>query len=206
MSRPSWEIYVIDGKTGEPVQAKLYEGMEPHNIDHHENIWIPRLASHNQNLKRLGQRDGHAEDEHWRWSKKVDHTAGQLGFKHFAIEVEGNTEGLMLLRLIANKSRIESPKELVYVDYLSVAPNNRATIVKPPKYRSIGTVLFMAAVQVSMSEGMEGRVGLHSLPAAAAWYLKLGLKDFGPDRSVQNLNYFELSSQQANILLDDMKD
>lgn len=206
MSRTSWDIFLTDGTTGEAVKAQLFEGMEAHNIDQHENIWIPRLSSHNQNLTRLGVRDGWAEDAHWRWSKKVDHTAGQLGFKHFAIEVDGNTEGLMLLRLIANKSRIDTPKELVYVDYLSVAPHNRSSIMKPPKYRSIGTVLFSSAVQVSEAEGMNGRAGLHSLPAAAAWYLKLGLTDFGPDQTVQNLNYFELSSEKAKAFLDDMKD
>ena len=43
MSRPSWDIFLIDGRTGEPVEAKIYEGLEPYNIDHHENLWIPLI-------------------------------------------------------------------------------------------------------------------------------------------------------------------
>lgn len=38
MTRAAWDIFLVDGKTGEPVSAQLFEGMEAHNIDQHENI------------------------------------------------------------------------------------------------------------------------------------------------------------------------
>ena len=206
MTRTSYDIFLLEVASDSLVPAKLFEGLSPKNIDDHQNIWVPQLQSHNQNLTRLGLKTGFAQDAHWSWSNKVNHTSGQMGFKHFAIEVNGSTEGLMMIRLIASRSRIDPPKELVYIDYLSVAPWNRATIQKPQRYKLIGTVLFYAAVQVSQSEDMNGRVGLHSLPDANSWYTKIGMQDFGPDMSVQNLNYFELSEVRAQEMLKEMED
>lgn len=206
MSRPSWDVFVIDGTTNEPVKAVLYEGVLDHNLDHHKLIWAPRLQKHNETLLRLQVKDGFAEDAKWDWARKAFCTAGQMGYRHYALEVNGQTEGLMMIKLITATSRIEPPKDLVYISFLSTGPENRKNIKKPPQYKGIGSILFNTAIQVSMNEDMDGKIGLHSLPGAQSFYTDLGMKDFGPDKDVENLNYYELPSSEAKRLLEEMND
>jgi hypothetical protein len=59
-----------------------------------------------------------------------------------------------------------------------------------------------AATQLSIEEGLKGRVGLHSLPAAESFYEQsLGMSALGRDPQKQNLMYFEFSSEQASAFL-----
>ena len=203
MNRPSCAIKLVDGLTGQLVDAILFEGLSEKNIQDHEELWIPVLEKANKISKEKGERLVVAEDAHWRWSKKVNSTAGQLAFRHYAIEYENITEGLMLIALVGHQSRITPSKDIVYIDYLSVAPANRQVIQTPPKLKAIGSVFFNYAIQVSVEEGMNGRIGLHALPNAASWYRdKLGLTPFGKDFSYHNLEYFELSEKKSQKMLE----
>lgn len=60
----------------------------------------------------------------------------------------------------------------IYVDYLESAPWNLKNGVEPPRFLGVGTVLLIEAVRMSADAGFEGRVGLHSLPQAEAFYRK----------------------------------
>jgi hypothetical protein len=203
MNRPSCAIKLIKGADGELVDAVLFEGLSEKNIQDHELIWVPILDAANKAAKEKGEQLVVAEDAHWRWSKKVNFTSGQLAFRHYAIEYENSTEGLMMVALVGHQSRIVPPKDILYIDYLSVAPQNRVIIQNPPKLKIIGSVFFNYAVQISMEEGMNGRVGLHALPNAISWYRdKLELVAFGKDISYHNLEYFELSEERAQKMLE----
>lgn len=200
--RPSCQIKLVDGKTNKLVDAMLFEGLSQKNIDDHSNVWIPKLKAANSAAKERGEKIPIAEDAHWCWSKKIDYTAGQIAFRHYAIEYQGETQGLMMVKLVGYQSRYDPPKDVLYIDFISVAPDNREVIKKPPKLRTIGQVLFTYSVQVSFEEGMNGRVGLHSLPGAAKWYRdKLNLVSFGPDPHYSNLEYFELKAEDAIKML-----
>ena len=94
-----------------------------------------------------------------------------------------------------------SGKPLVYVDYLEVAPWNQSFAGTSKKYRGAGPILLTAAVELSFDEGFKGRVGLHSLPQAESFYEKEGMIDLGPDAQVQNLRYYEMTSDVAQTLL-----
>lgn len=205
ISRPSCPIKLVNGITLEIVDATLFEGLSEKNLHDHENIWGPALRQANITAKENGSQTPIAEDAHWSWTKKIDVTAGQLAYRHYAIEHEGNTEGLMSITLVGHQSRKEPLKDLVYIDFVSVAPSNRQGIQNPPKLKAIGSVLFQCAVQISIDEGMKGRVGLHALPNAATWYRdKLGLDSFGSDPSYHNLEYFELTEEHAKKLIRSM--
>lgn len=202
MERPSCQIKLVDGKTKSLVNAILFEGLSEKNINDHSNIWIPKLKAANAAAKAKGEKIPIAEDAHWSWAKKIDVTAGQIAYRHYAIEYQDETQGLMMIKLVGYQSRNEPPKDILYIDFISVAPDNREIIKKPQKLKAVGYVLFVYAVQVSLEEGMGGRVGLHSLPGAATWYRdKLGLVSFGLDPLYSNLEYFELKAEDAMKML-----
>ena len=197
MNRESTQIKIFEVSTSKLVKATLFEGLIRQNIQDHEKKWIPLLEQANQKATKHGRRKI-AKDAHWRWSEKVDYRAGQIGYRHYAIEHEGYTVGLMILNLIEKKSKIEPNKDLVYLEYISVCPEARKEIKNPPGFRGIGSVLFHVAIEVSFEEGMEGKIGLHSLPSASSWYSeKMGMKNQGIDQSESNLEYFELAKEKA---------
>ncbi len=91
----------------------------------------------------------------------------------------------------------------VYIDRLATAPWNRPRFVTDPKYKGVGQLLFAAAVNLSLDEGLEGRIGLHALPNAEGFYRDvMELTDFGSDQQCYGLCYFELSSNQAATFLE----
>ena len=59
-------------------------------------------------------------------------------------------------------------------------------------YGACGMILFDRVVERSIDEGFRGRVGLHALPQAEAFYQdKCGMTPLGKDASKQDLMYFE---------------
>lgn len=93
---------------------------------------------------------------------------------------------------------------LVYVEYLEAAPWNRRNIPNWNGLSGVGTVLIAAAIQLSVDEGNRGRIGLHSLPQADAFYRdKCSMTDLGPD-STYNPHpprYFEMTEAQAKAFI-----
>ena len=200
MKRDLEKIFLHKVETDELVDAELYEGLSDQNITDHEKKWKPTLEKANEDSIAKGE-GVVAEDAHWDWKSKALKTKGQLSFTHYVIECNGETVGLLLLKLDGAMSRLEEGKSLVYIDYICVSPENRPVIKEPPSYRGIGSILFHVAIEVSLDIGKGGRVGLHSLPKARGWYKdKLLLNALGADEDCLNLEYFELSGEQAMSL------
>lgn len=88
---------------------------------------------------------------------------------------------------------------LIYVDYLEVAPwNLRIDGVQVPRYYGVGSVLVAAGAALSLSLGFAGRVGLHALPQAEAFYReRCRMTDLGTDPHYHDLRYFEYTEEQA---------
>jgi hypothetical protein len=64
-----------------------------------------------------------------------------------------------------------------------------------PRFGGIGVRLIEAAVRLSIDEGFQGRVGLHSLPQAEAFYRgPCRMACLGADASYQGLPYYEPTS------------
>ena len=72
-----------------------------------------------------------------------------------------------------------------------------------PRLRGVGSALIAAAIALSEDEGFKGRLGLHSLPQADAFYRKIGMTDLGLDAACQNLRYFEMTSSRARAFLEE---
>lgn len=93
-------------------------------------------------------------------------------------------------------------KSMVYIEYLVTAPWNRLSLAPQPRFGGIGSALVGVAIQISFDEGFDGRLGLHSLPQASAWYAqKCGMTDLGIDPNKKPLQYFEITTDQANAFL-----
>ncbi|MGZ3720719.1 MAG: GNAT family N-acetyltransferase [Bdellovibrionota bacterium] len=208
MSREVEQVKLEDRSTGQLVDASLYDGISSENLREYDEIWVPRMREAFQRARELlnqGKSVSHpAEDSHWDWTGKVLKTHGSLYHKHYAIECEGKTQGMMQLEL-SHRSRIEPGQHMVYIDYLSVAPWNRRIIEPKPRFRLVGTVLFNQALGTSDNEGFFGRVGLHALPNAAAWYRDvIKMQSFGQDAEYDNLEYFEIAQENAQKRLKGM--
>jgi hypothetical protein len=141
---------------------------------------------------------------HWNWEAKSAQIQGLLAFRGFSVVCAGLTQGLMRVDLTKSaREPSQAGKPLVYVDYLEVAPWNRPELGQMPRYKGVGTALIAAAVSLSEEESFKGRIGLHSLPQADAFYGKrCGMSDLGPDAKYQNLRYFEMTIDQARAFLE----
>ena len=95
-------------------------------------------------------------------------------------------------------SQLDPSRVVLYVDYVETAPWNIKEITDRIRYAPIGSRLLADAVRLSLDMGFEGRVGLHSLPAAESFYrLKLGMHDRGPDDKYGLMRYCEYDPEGA---------
>lgn len=132
------------------------------------------------------------EDKFWDWEFKLEFVINkQPNREGYAIEYEGETQGLMIIETQLHGSRLMPGKRLVYVDGIASAPWNREMIQRPPTYKGVGTALLAFARTRSLELGFEGRVGLHSLPGVEKFYDNQGMVDLGEDEDYDDLIYFE---------------
>lgn len=194
-------VYLKDRKAEQLVEATLVEGVTRDEVEKAEGVWKPFL---DQQLKRM-QAEGVPKNRwpqhsHWNWRQKQESTELYLAYRMFAVECNSQMQGMMLVVTAGKHARIDSErgKPLVYVHFLAAAPWNLASIVDEPRYALVGSVLLAAAIHLSLEEEFHGRIGLHSLPQADAWYRDAcGMTDLGPDASAKNLRYFEMTPKQA---------
>jgi hypothetical protein len=195
-------IVLLDVATGNVVPGELICGIsEPHLLDWH-NAWQPALGALKATLLKQGvPRSGWPQSGHWNWPAKVAEGGEMLAFKTFCVMADGMTQAMMRVD-VTKEARLDGAKgkPLVYVDYLEVAPWNQSFAGTPKRFRGAGTILLIAAAALSIEEGFGGRVGLHSLPQSESFYEAYGMIDLGPDAQVQNLRYFEMTSDVAQAL------
>lgn len=201
MSGDISKVWLMDKKTGEAVEAFLHDGITEAHLEDVEQSWIPELQAGLRRLRASGR--SRPESSHWRWRDKVEHMRGLLAYRGFAIEHEGHTQGLMLVKTTeACRLPSQRGKPLVYVDYLETAPWNQRELVEQPRFGSIGSVMLAAAISLSREEGFSGRTGLHSLPQAVKFYEGCNMTNLGPDQAKQGLPYFEMTPDQAAAFLE----
>ena len=198
-------VHLLDIVTDNPVEAHLRDQVEDRNLKDWETRWRPVIEA---TAKRLaGQnvpRSQWPQSTHWDWRQKIEDMKGLLSGAAFCIEYESVTQGLIALNTTKGRARIEQQKgqHLVYVEYLEAAPWNRGEHVAKPRFRGVGSILMRAAIALSQAEGFRGRLGLHALPQSHVFYAdKCGMTDLGPDPKYQNLNYFEMTVEQAEGFL-----
>ena len=198
------KIYLLDGVTGNSVEAELRDAIEHAQLDDWQTKWQPAHLAVLQELARSGVPVADwPQSWHWNWQQKTAQVQGLLGFRGFSVVARLVTQGLAQIDLtkFARESS-QAGKPLVYLDYLEVAPWNRPGFGAAPQLRGVGSALISAAVTLSLEEDYKGRIGLHSLPQADAFYRKIGMTDLGPDVAYQNLRYFEMTAEQARVFLE----
>lgn len=178
-----------DGRGGfipRSIEGAIRKGITAHALAQAER-WKRRLQEH------------HEEDESWDWKAFVSECRptgppSTARYLHYSLWVSRELQALMI---VEGSGRRRLPKKallpLVYVEYLSVAPENRPTVQKPRRVAGCGSAMLKYAVRLSFRNGWDGRVGLHSLPGAIAFYKNQGFRDLGSDDK-EGFHYMELGS------------
>lgn len=191
--------------TGQFEAASLFKGIDADTLAHVETRWRPVFVQRRIDAQKAGEDLSaiNAEDALWEWGKKaMAAVVDPLTFEIFVLECAGNTQALMLVRKGGTKCfsrHKEHPRApMVYVDFLSTAPWNRPRLVTEPVYKGCGRALLAIAVNLSLEEELQGRIGLHALPGAEEFYrTQVGMDDLGKDEEYGGLRYFELPASKA---------
>ena len=177
-------VRILRGVNNQPVEAALLELTQKH-VEDFSTQWQTPLIQATQ------------EDKFWDWAFKHRITSTRDNYEGYAIECEGDTQGLMMLETQQHRTQFRPGRRLVYVSALSVAPWNRQQLQQPPRFRTIGTALLEFARRRSTDLGYEGCIGLHALPGAEGFYERLNMMRFDPepediiDADEELLPYFE---------------
>lgn len=195
----SHEAALFDLHSGEVVRATLIERIDVAYARRADSQWLTFLNAEIAHGNASGVPICPPEHAHWEWEKKVALTTHLLSHPTMAIEHEGTAQGLMLLETDGQFARLpdELGKPLVHVMFLASAPWNLSTVVARPRFKGVGTTLLRAAIEASLDFDFKGRIGLHSLPQADDFYLRLGMTPMGKDPKKHDLTYYELSPTQA---------
>lgn len=198
-------VHLKDRVAGRLVEATLIDGITRDEVEKAEAVWKPFLDKQLKRMEAEGvPKERWPQHRHWNWRQKHEAVEQSfLAYRMFGVECQSEMQGLMLVA-VGKHCRIESQKDkhLVYIHFIAAAPWNVPSVVIEPRYSLVGSVLVATAIHLSLEEEFHGRIGLHSLPQSEAWYLNAcGMTDFGPDPSVQNLRYFEMTPAQASEFL-----
>jgi hypothetical protein len=191
-------VRLLDGRATDSslrpiVEAELYRDYPPNQLDSVEALWARARAD----AATAAQAAGLAplEHSHWDWRNKADSVEAGLHML-VAVECESMTQGLMAVLRSPRGAWADSGR-VVYVDYLEVAPWNLKGAGSAPRLLGVGTALLADAVRLAAELGLDGRVGLHSLPQAEAFYGRCGMTRVGPDPQYYDLTYFEFVGRQG---------
>lgn len=205
------KVFLKNRDTGAYEDTDLFHGIDDTNLSHIEGRWRPMFELRRKQAIETGKTMSNinAEDAHWSWGKKALVAINDpFLYDIFVLECGGNTQALMMTcKGGANcfSRHSEHPKaDMLYVEFLATAPWNRPRLVENPTYKGAGITLIGTAVSQSIEEGMDGRMGLHSLPGAEEFYRDtVGMTDFGVDKDEphKGLIYFELPKSQVNNFL-----
>lgn len=205
MKRILGEFPIINRETNTESTAKLCSPICPDHVDDFERLWLPAMIERRNQLTSDSEvKSSNLEDFGWHWRKKQASREKRLDWESFAVECEGITQGMMFVRTVGfARASGQERLPLIYIDLVSVAPWNHFGFSSLPKYKGIGTLFIGAAVSLSMSEGFEGRVGLHSLPQSESFYRDYcKMSELAPDPDKQSLIYFEFTPEQAQDFIN----
>lgn len=201
-------VFLFDVASNAVVPAELLDAITERQLADWEAEWVPELFKALQKLHRAGVvRAAWPQSRHWNWRRKTEALQGMVSHPGFSLVCGGVTQGMMLVDTTMRRCRIDTQKakNLVYVEFLENAPwNRRELLFDPPRYRGIGTILMRAAIELSLDLGFKGRVGLHSLPQANAFYANTcGMTDLGIDQdpNYSPMRYFEMTPDQAEAFI-----
>lgn len=199
---------LLDRHTGLWVDASLWRPVEERHARDFDERWRPMFEARQEELKAVGQNSAdnlhQLQDAHWDWSRKAKDAVRRMDRASFAVDAEGETQGLMIVQTTDLIGQARAPSQegehLVQIELLATAPWNRAAVVPKPRFKGVGTLLLAAAISLSIAEEFGGRIGLHALPQAESWYRDVcGMTDLDIDST--GMRYFEMTEAQARAFL-----
>lgn len=198
------EVALEDRHAGKFVPAKLIERIDLAYARRADDLWVPFMAAEKARAEAAGKTFQPPQHADWRWERILSIVHNLLPYPCFAVEVESEPQGLMLLKTSETLARLSSQadKALVEVQYLSTAPWNLASVVARPRFRGVGTILMRAAVEESVDLEFKGRIGLRALPQSEGFYDRLGMTCLGRDIEKGSLKYYEMTPEQALAFLE----
>lgn len=203
------DIFLREIKSDRPIPGLLVTPIGEKQIQDFEQLWKPWMDDVLREMQKKSVHQTWIEHVLWDWRTKITEVKGLLAYNFFAVECKKVTQGLMRVRMDPSRDfsyHIQQEKKpLLYIDYLSTAPWNIPEIIVDPQFSRVGMVLFMRAIVESYDQGFNGKIGLHALPQAVSWYNELGMINMGVDiLPYEGLPYFELTSDQANLIINRM--
>lgn len=192
-------VQLVDSATGSLVGATLRRPVAVADLERVEAAWRPARLAAVEVIEALGR---HAEHRHWNWTAKAPLVAAG-DHDGLMIEYLGEPQGVLLYATAPGTMRggPDTGFPLLYVEFLEVAPWNTRSLAEQPRLRAVGSNLMYGAVAVSRERGRAGRIGLHALPQAEAFYERIGMTRFRGDREHEGLTYFELTAEAAARLV-----
>jgi hypothetical protein len=149
MSDSESSLWIVDGATGQAIEAVLFDKILDQHVQDFENLWRSWL----QGAVRENPDLPSQQSSHWDWRQKMQVFGGLLGFPSFAIECGGETQGLMIVNnLEFCRLEAQKGKPLVYIEYLETAPWNWTKLTSQPRYKRVGSAFVDIAIQLSMQE------------------------------------------------------
>lgn len=155
-----------------------------------ERTWRPVLEAHQR------------PEAAWPWREHIDRARREADHLALAIRRGADLEALISLRLGRGESQLSPGSDLVYIEYVGVAPSH----LRPPIGRRVmsglGSVLVLTTLQIATECGCDGRVGLHSKPDAEDFYRRLSFRELRYDQTEDGKwLYFEMVPEGARIAL-----
>ncbi len=188
-------VNLLDNRVAETplIRASVYQDYFARELEEVEANW----AKAREKAVQRGQAAGLAQLEHAHrdWRNKADSV--EAGHHMLvAVELDGEIQGLMAVLRLPRRAR-QGDGHIVYVDYVESAPWNLKGSMFPPRFLGVGTVMMAEAIRISVAAGFDGRVGLHSLPQAEAFYDKCRMTRLGEDTNYYDLVYYEYQSRHG---------
>ena len=176
------ESFDIDSpQHGKTFKIDLAEGLDTSHLDFMETQWAPAIQApiRSRNPAILSAaRGGSDTGEVARNLGEARRPGPSLGVAHEMLDRARHEPPCLLAAKCAAKWRRRwccsstrpratraAPLPIVYVDFVAVAPWNRKTIQHPQRFRHLGTLMLGAAVELSRTLGLDGRMW-PSLPAS----------------------------------------
>lgn len=121
-------------------------------------------------------------DGKWDWRLQIARAEWNRSFLCLAAATPDSLEGLISLRVARGESKVLPGSDIVYIEYVGVAPWNQPSPSGDRKIGGVGEVLVSVAGAMAREIGVSGRVGLHSKDEALRFYRKSSwLREIGPD-------------------------
>lgn len=141
-----------------------------------------------------------AEHIHWDWVNKSKHYQ-QDEYSWFYFLVDDSIEAVCLT--YHPKDSVIDSEKIFYIEYIAVAPWNKAHPLFPRKFSGIGS-LMISNLQRYFKDSLGYRYGfsLHSLPQAESYYQHIGMTPI-KGHEKDNLPYLEMDSQSSERFCGD---